>query len=271
MRVKKLETLNEVLTEYLKSNELKEKLLPLCHTTNQLIFRNKICVENQLKPIKECDYHNNEWLIFFFYGKSPYQPKEHQILGAINNLPITLIFNFDTISKYTIERLICFDSGGYIDNKYIYKDANPDMEVFTIHKPQKEHIIGLVQALFGTNIHYLDNDINVQFNSKMFPLSPCLNSFEDLKKRIEYNVDGIAEFGEQALTFELQVKDKQIVLEPEAIVIPSSMAKLHESKKSLKNMFPNSKIILYRKKPFSQENYTFMKEAVYNYSLKSNK
>ncbi len=260
-----MKNIKEMVETYLKTNSPDETILPLLHTTTRDIFVNKIICENQLSS-KPCGYHNDENLLFFFYGKCSYVNKAHQNVDIIHNHPITFLFNYDKLEKYTFERLVSFDSGGYVEGKYIYdKEINPDLDIFVINNPTKNDIIGLLQILYQNNNNYLESNLTLFYTIDEHPLSPCIQGFDSLLKKIETSMDTKTGFGEQALTFELQIKTNNMLLEPDAIFIPNDMCNSDAAINCWINKFPSAKIETYKKKKFCNDIYSEMKSSVEKY------
>jgi hypothetical protein len=265
-----MEKIKEMVDCYLSTNSAVEKILPLCHTTTQDIFVNKIITEKLLRP-RPCHYHNNENLIFFFYGKCPYIHKKHQNVSVIKNPPITFLFNYETLEKYAFERLVSFDSGGYVDGRYVYdKDTNPSLDTFIIEKPSKKDVIGLLQILYKTNNNYLENNLDLYYAAEDYPISPCVKGFYHLLGKMEGTDGSSANFGEQALTFELQIKEVVIPLEPDVIFIPNDMYNSNPAMDSWIKKFPSATIETYVVKKFCHDVYCEMKSKVLQYIIKSN-
>ena len=255
-------TLKEILAEYKRNNELKEKVLTFSHTTRYKTFIKFIFPDSTNIKAHKCEYHNNEELVFLFYGKGTYFPPDAQSDKYTNNPPVTIIYDEDSFSDINIHRLCSFDSGAYISGRFTdnVKPQKKLLDVFILENPKKDDFIALVQLLYKTNNGYLEEELNIHYDINDYPLSTFLITIDDIyrnKEKIDTN------YGPQAFSIEAQVKgDIQKV--PYALVVPLTYYRSSEAKKMWKKRYPNSKIFWYNNKSRhpSSFNYNLMREKV---------
>jgi hypothetical protein len=261
-----MNTLQEIVNDYKKENKLKEKLLSFCHTTDMRTLKGFLIPSLKLKAVGECEYENKEKLIFLFYGKASYYPLKGQKDGYNNtNLPITLIYD-DSILATKINRLYCFDSGGYFYGFYNLEGDKPTQELlkkFSIELPKRDDIIAGIEALYKSNDNYMKGKFTPHYLPEDKPLNFCLdilNSISKSRKNIATN------FGPQANTFEIQIEGCLDKL-PIAASIPLSECTSESAKDHWKEYFPDSKLIIYdfdtdEEKYTLQMAYSNMRESV---------
>ena len=220
--MKKFRTFEHIINEYKKTNKLDEKLLPLVHTTSFDTFDRYIANSNNiLKANKSCEYHNNEMLIFLFYGKAAYIPPKDQEERYDKNLPVTLIYNkIEEIGK--IKRISCFDSGAYINGRFNLNGNNTPEPINTLNdylkeNPEVSDLIAGVKALYKNNKNYLKNIIDPFYDIEKKPYCTCLRTLWRLYKKESTN------YGQQAFTFEVQVS-KKVNKEPDVLILPEKKA-----------------------------------------------
>lgn len=237
-------TFKDIIEKYRGENEMVEKLLTFCHTTDMKTLSAHLVPTLKLTAKSECDYQNNEKVIFLFYGKASYCPPSQQ-KDKYNrrNPPVTLIYD-ESIMDLKINRMYCFDSGGYLSGKYDIKGEKPSLDLlskFSIDAPLKEDIIAAVQAFYESNQNYIKGSYKPFYKEKDNPLCFCLTTMSDidnLRKTQE------TEFGPQANTFELQIEDT-IENKPIAASIPLSEYTTDGAKEHWGKYFSGTELLIY--------------------------
>ena len=108
----------DIVEDYKNNHTTDDDILPICHTTKyKALLEHIIENNNQLIAHKACEYHNNEKLIFLFYGKSSYYPPDDQADKYKDDPPVTMIY-LKLLDKEKIKRLCCFDSGAFISGRF---------------------------------------------------------------------------------------------------------------------------------------------------------
>ena len=263
-----MRTFKDLIESYKKDEEISGELLPFCHTTKYKILLKYIMNnDNLLEAHRECEYHNNEKLIFLFYGKSAYFPSEDQVDKYDEDLPVTLLYK-DLDKKEEIKRLCCFDSGAYLSGRFNFENseaAEPvnTLEDYIIDSPTTEDIIAGVNALYNNNDNYLKNKFAPYFDVNKKHFCVCLVTINDIFKNKGLS---ITEYGPQAFTFEVQIEDK-IKSKPDVVFLPEIKAEDEETIIGWSEQFPESKIMIYRYSDHQNINtaYDHMREQIINY------
>ena len=214
--------------------ELKEDtILPICHTSRWDILINDIIPNgNKLRPTEENDY--GEELLFFFYGKAKYIPE-----NDVKNIyevydPFTLVFNLkDNVRE--IHRLVVFDSGGFPKYKIGIR-----REHFELIDCDENILKKLVTIFFGNNDNYLDGKMSPVLNPSDFPFCGAFKEYCILGENVN-KTQKPTEYGEQAITFEIQFKEFKLDESLVAAVIPDIAFSSEASKKQCRTVFGDIK------------------------------
>lgn len=267
--------LSKLIEKYLKMNSPSVELLPICHTTDLQILRERIIQAKELRAINPCSYYNDQKILFFAYGKSSYFPSALQIDSYfIGNPPISIIYNKEFLNRIEINRMVCFDSGGYIKGMYDYDLNLPQsskttkvekielLKFFTIENPSSSHIQAAIEILYNTNENYLLDDLKLYFDIEEHQLSVSLNQMNKIKL---LKSQGLSGFGPQAFTFEFQLIEKNIPLIPDAITVPLSRISSLFAINYWKDYFPESELLIYEISEYPGANYGNMRNKVKDY------
>ena len=264
-----MRTFKDIVEEYKKVNTVDNELLPICHTTKyRTLLKHIISNNNQLVAHKSCAYHDDEKLIFLFYGKSSYYPPEDQVDKYKDDPPVTLIY-LKIFDDEEIKRLCCFDSGAFINGRFNFSnpgvaEAFKSLLTFLVEKPTPSDIIAGVNALYSNQENYLKSNYKTIYNLKKFPYSLCLVTLDDInnnKKSLK------SEYGPQAFTFEIQIEN-EVKSQPDLVFFPQYLAKDEDVIEGWAKYFPNSKIETYDFDEFDEINvaYSNMRKSIINYS-----
>ncbi len=238
--MKKFRTFEHIIDDYKSNNEVslkEEKTLPLCHTTSFDTFDRHIGRSNYiLKALKPCDYHNNEKILFMFYGNSAYFPPKDQEDRYDLNLPVTLIYH-DIESIGEMKRICCFDSGAYLNGRFNLngnnsKESTDTLKDYIKEEPCISDIIAGVKALFKNNDNYLSHKLDPIYKLEEKPYCTCLRTLHKIHSKESTN------YGPQAFTFEVQILEKT-EKEPDVLVLPYSEAQDTDAVLGWKEQFSN--------------------------------
>jgi hypothetical protein len=148
-----------------------EPCLPLVHTTSAPTFEYYIAESGQLKA-KECPVYRKEELVYLFYGKPSYRPKEADIQhkDMLQFAPICIILDVPT--GLAPKRLMPFDSGAYHD-KLIAREghAHTSLPKEFFELPTMDAASAVVGLFFGSNLKYFD-----EAPLQPTPVDPTLNT-----------------------------------------------------------------------------------------------
>ncbi|CAL2057989.1 hypothetical protein [Tenacibaculum sp. 190524A05c] len=263
-----MRTFKDIIDDYKDNNEIEGELLPFCHTTKyHILFKYIITDDNNLIAQSGCDYHNDEKLIFLFYGKSSYFPPSDQVDKYDKDPPVTLLYE-DLHEKENLKRLCCFDSGAYLNGRFNFENPNAPEPVkmlqnFIVENPEKEDIIAGVKALYRNNENYLRSEFTPYYDVEKKQFCLCLTTINDIHQNKN---ESYTEYGPQAFTFEVQVED-QITSKPNVIFLPESKARDEETILGWSEYFPGTEIVTYKHDQFTHIHtaYHFMRDKVINY------
>ncbi|MGB1314882.1 MAG: hypothetical protein ACPG4Y_02620 [Chitinophagales bacterium] len=268
--MKRFRTFEHIIDDYKLNNVdlIKEELvLPLCHTTSFDVFDRYIANSDYiLEAFKGCEYHNNEKVIFMFYGNSAYFPPKDQSDRFDSNLPVTLIYHeIEDIGE--IKRMCCFDSGAYLNGRFDLnengnKEPENTLKDYIKESPDIQDIVAGVKALFENNENYLRSILKPIYNIKDKPHCTCLRTLNTLHSKTS------TRYGPQAFTFEVQISQK-LNKEPDVLVLPYSEAQDEEAVLSWTEQFKGDiKVRVYDS--FSNSvpaAYSQMRNEVFKYNL----
>lgn len=211
-------------------------ILPVCHTSRWDVLINEIIPNgNELGPIYNGDY--NEDLLFFFYGKAKYIPEKDFKNEFKAYHPFTLVYDIkDKLQE--IHRLVVFDSGGYDRYKTLIK-----LKHFELKDCDEEKLKRLITIFFKNNENYLKGKLTPLLNPKDYPFCGALKDYCKIGVTINQHDD--TEYGEQAVTFEIQFKEFTFKDSLIAAVIPDTVLTSDISREQCKRVFGEKKIVAY--------------------------
>lgn len=200
------------------------ELLPLCHTTKLEALRNML-IKQKLIAIDSYAEFQNEYLLFFFYGKARYIPSDDvKLVFDDTNPPIAFIFKIDNLPNPT--RMLPFDSGGF----HLY-NINLDLDEFVIKPDSFEDVKKFIKQVYSKNKNYIKRKITI--DPKKYPLCTPIEHLKILYDKLD---TGPTSFGEQAYTMEIQYKE-DLPLCPFAIVVPDVMVSSPQGRQQLELAF----------------------------------
>lgn len=202
-------------------------ILPICHVTSYNSL-SRIRLSGTLHTSK-CPVYGEE-LLYFFYGKAKYIPKEDvkSILPENCRYPVALIVEGIHILR-KMRRFVVFDSG-------YYKKKNDDTQFpineFTVEKGNYKMIKRYVRILYKNNENY--NKRNIRQN-----LVDAFPEYHSLRYIIDLHLQAKAttktnNFDTRVFTIEIQYDDEVNLLRcAKKIVIPDRFATSTASRKRL--------------------------------------
>lgn len=137
------------------------QLLPITHGTKSLLLRD-ILLENNISPSStNCDVLN-EKLIFTFYGRPSYKPKNSATEIEFDHQALSFIILKPEIIK-TAKCAYAFDTGGFKNGyykEYLDSALNPKDFSFNVADISK-----FITEFHGSNAMYFFNTISNEFNT----------------------------------------------------------------------------------------------------------
>ncbi len=223
------------IVEYVDVKINDVEILPICHTSRWDKLINDINIsESELRARKNDDY--DEKLLFFFYGKAKYIPSEDVKNEYKKYPPFTLIYDLnDKIEE--IHRLVVFDSGGYKRYK-----IEIDLKQFEIKNCSSDKLKKLITIFFKNNENYLNGQMTPNIDPEHFPLCGALHEYCRLGDDIK-NKRHDLEYGEQAITFEIQFTNFHLHEKLLTAVIPDTYLSSDSSKEQFAALFGNKKVV----------------------------
>jgi len=225
------------LTEKIDIKTEDINILPACHTSSWKKLVDEIIPSgNVLKPTLNTDY--DEELLFFFYGKAKYIPNEDLKDEYKADHPFTLIYNIENkLSK--IHRLVVFDSGGF--PRY---NIDISRKHFELKDCTAEKLKRLISIFFKNNKNYIEGTMSPTLQPNDYPVCGVLNAYCKIGKKI--NEKENTDYGEQAITFEIQYKEFDFKDSLIAVCIPDTVLSSDISKEQCKMVFGDKKLITYK-------------------------
>lgn len=140
------------LKEFVESKQRALKVLPLLHCCDGSTAQANVFAEEMIA--EECDVYE-EFISYFFYGKSSYVPNENVLPTKIwDYYPVIFVYRSDV--DYSIRRIVPLDSGafeaGLFSNYFHHSVTRSDLEIGT----RVDAAARCVKAFFGTNKNYLE-------------------------------------------------------------------------------------------------------------------
>lgn len=235
-----INTLDDLVESYeINENEIELnniEILPVCHTSRWQTLVNEIIPNgNRLRPQTNKNY--NEELLFFFYGKAKFLPENEVKNEYKSNHPFTLVYNINN-NINDIHRLVIFDSGGYPKYK-----ISTILNHFELTNCTEEKLKKLISIFFKSNKNYISGNLTPSLDPKDFPGCGVLTDYCKIGLAIK---SGDTDYGEQAVTFEIQYKDCTFNDSLIAAFVPDIMWSSEKSKEQCKKIFQNKEIIPYK-------------------------
>lgn len=226
-------SLNDYLSSLQEDGGRELKPLPLCHTTMEFYFF-EIISSHRIKAEKLCPVFK-EMLVFFFYGKAKYVPREFIREGGNRYLPVTMLFNMEQFGSVSPKRMLPFDSGGF----ELYKLKVKPIDFYVVPSPSVDAVKKYIAGIYGTNEKYLTKKMKSDAVSE----DSLWYAVKEIKHLHDHPIEGV---GNQAYTIEIQFEDTgDIWAEPHAVVIPYRMFSSDSMMDEIRKCITTQKILYY--------------------------